>query len=159
MKCIFFALIIATGLWACNSKPSGQTGNHDMADVHHQHPEVLGDPRAAEVMAIHDSIMPRMEDIMRLKKDLRKEIQELEGLEKSTTNTKRIAEAEALEQRLEQADQHMMGWMRQYSPDTLTDLSDEGAASYLQVQKTRIESVRTAMQQAIASAESYFKEK
>lgn len=102
----------------------------------------------ANVMALHDSVMPRMSDIMRLKKAVSAKL---------ATNVS-AAEKErglAIKTRLESADNAMMDWMHGYNGDTLARLDKAQAAEYLNAEKRKIEQVRERMQQSIAEAEAF----
>ena len=91
-----------------------------------------------EVMVIHDAVMPKMRDIYKLRKELKKEE------ENSTTTT--------LIKNLENADDAMMDWMAQYKkPGT----SDENYQKYLNEQKASISVVRDEMLSAIQEAQEY----
>lgn len=157
---LLFLLII--GMSACTSKPQEtseaaqeEVHNHD-ADHHHDH----GDPRVAEVMAIHDSIMPRMQDLLNLKKELVAQIGKADSTLNKGNNALAKAEkkeGEAIKQRLEQADEAMMEWMHQYNADTLDQLDTEKAALYVADQKRKIVNVRDLMNSTQREAEKFLR--
>lgn len=94
------------------------------------------------VMVIHDEVMPKMKDIYRLRKRLKKKVEQ----SKSSSD---IAEIKSLIAALETADDTMMDWMAAYDkPDEGT----QGAMEYLAKEKIRIEKVRDEMLSAIANA-------
>ncbi len=91
-----------------------------------------------EVMAIHDDVMPKMSDIHRNKKMLRKALKVVEGEENKKVLSLHI-------KKLEEADEAMMKWMGEYKiPE-----SDNEAKEYLLRQKKEISSVRDQMLKAI----------
>ncbi|NJN42000.1 MAG: hypothetical protein HC811_07050 [Flammeovirgaceae bacterium] len=98
-----------------------------------------------KVMDIHDEVMPQMNDIYKLKKQLQEEI----------TNSKDMVEdrkkrLESLVFTLDSANNAMMDWMRKFEPpDTL---SVEDARAYLEDQMEKINGVKSAMLEAIEKA-------
>ncbi len=92
-----------------------------------------------EVMDIHDEVMPKMEDLYNLKKDLTDKI--------ASTPTMVAEERQQLEQRIAHIDSVsdlMMVWMRQFNP--LPDSADhEAARAYLESEMEKIKKVREAM--------------
>jgi hypothetical protein len=155
---LIFCLIIS--VCACtgsnqNSSDTHQEEIHNHADGgHHSH----GDHRAFEVMAIHDSIMPKMQDLFNLKKQLVARIAKADSANGKGANTLAKAEkqeAEAIKSRLEQADESMMDWMRNYNADTLDLLDAEKAADYLAEQKRKIIDVRDRMTSVQRDAEKF----
>ena len=103
-----------------------------------------------EVMAIHDEVMPRMQDIMNLKKQARQQIDSLSS--DTLSQDARIEELEQLIQELEEADEAMMGWMRAYKRNF--EGSDEEYMEYLMGEKQKIQQVRDEMMEAINEAEA-----
>ncbi len=91
--------------------------------------------RHAEIMIIHDEVMPKMSDIYKLKKAL-KEIEQTEA------SLKLIKE-------LEDADEAMMSWMHQYKKPTP---GTKGLDNYLNDQEVLIKEVRSKMLTAIEKA-------
>jgi succinate dehydrogenase flavin-adding protein (antitoxin of CptAB toxin-antitoxin module) len=96
-----------------------------------------------ETIAIHDEVMPKMDDIMKLKK-------ELKSKQDSTSNE----EVQRLISALEESDKAMMNWMRNYDP-RMEDMSDDEKLEYLKSQKSAIQKVKGKMNSSIAEAEDY----
>lgn len=89
----------------------------------------------AEVMSIHDEVMPKMGTLMNLKKQLKVKVNELDsGSNKRDSLTLLI-------QGLEEADEEMMQWMRNYKKPS-EEMSDEHAIEYLKQEKNKIEEVK-----------------
>ena len=109
-----------------------------------------------EVMEIHDAIMPRMDDIMKLKGDLREQLDKL----KEATDAVAAEKSQAMEeiiQQLEDADEGMMNWMRNFRP--LEDSTAyEDAINYLEEQKKGIEEVKEKMEKAMDAAKNALEE-
>lgn len=101
-----------------------------------------------EVMNVHDEVMPKMDDIYKLKEELKKEIVDTPGM----VEEKRKAIESAILQ-LDAASEEMMDWMRNFNP--LPDsLGEENARKYLEEQKTKVDKVKEDMLQAIDKAKS-----
>lgn len=98
----------------------------------------------AEVMAIHDDVMPKMKDIHRLKKEIRASFDNPEdesyevGLE--------------LLQTLTAADESMMAWMADFKVPE--DGNPASQKAYLDEQKIKITKVRDAMLTAIQTSQT-----
>lgn len=111
----------------------------------HQHDDAVSDSTSAnealynQVMAIHDEVMPKSSDILRLKKKLQDQI--------ASTPDMVVEERKKLEQRiaaLDSADKMMWDWMHEFNP--LPDSADQEAArAYLESEMERIRKVREAM--------------
>jgi hypothetical protein len=117
----------------------------------HKEPEAESDnatdsPNEAlyhQVMDIHDEIMPKMEDLYTLKRQLQEKIESTPTLaeEEKKTLQDRIAH-------LDSASQMMMEWMHQFNP--LSDSTDhEEAREYLESEMEKIKKVKDAMLEAI----------
>lgn len=152
-KNILFFLLIIFAVAGCNQKEKTadtDTAAHD--PLSHEH---AGDPGTAEIMAIHDSIMPRMDDIMQLKAKVKKEIKSLDSLLAQKSNPGLVARRKAATEivdKLDMADHEMMGWMHQYKADTLKTLTAEQAESYLKDQKSKITDVKKIMESTLEEA-------
>ena len=131
MKTILPALAIITfaAVWSCGQKAQDNQALYD------------------EVMKVHDEVMPKMNDIYKLK----------EGLKKQITNTPELVaeKREAIEStilKLDSASESMMVWMRNFNP--LPDsLGEEKARDYLEEQQEKIKKVKEDILQAIEEAE------
>jgi Mg2+ and Co2+ transporter CorA len=118
-----------------------------------------------EVFAIHDEVMPKMGDVMKLRKQLNQRISALD----STAATRSAAgalrtdeekeQARLLSRNLTNADSLMMNWMSQYKGDTLTKLSPDDALRYLSEQKEQITDVKTKFNSSIDQARQFLDKK
>lgn len=166
MKNYILTLFITCSLVGCSEKKADSnvtnTSEHETsAHQHEVHVQGEGDPRAKEVMAIHDSIMPAMSTIMELKAKIAHQIKSTDSLltkKSDVTLKKRRSQATSIQTQLEKADDEMMGWMHQYHADTLEKLDEKSAADYLSAQKIKIEAVRVLMKESIENAESFLQE-
>jgi len=99
-------------------------------------------------MAVHDSVMPKISDILRLKKEVTAKV------EKTTDPEARVM-GESINSQLVNADKAMMDWMHQYNGDTLGKLDQAKAVEYLKEQQRKVNDVRDQMQKSIADAQQY----
>lgn len=113
----------------------------------HNHGKAEGDnPNQVlynQVMDIHDEVMPKMEDLYKLKKKMEEEIAQAPSL---TEERKR--ELEGLIAKLDSANLAMMDWMHEFNP--LPDSANqEDAREYLENEMERVKKVREKMLDAI----------
>lgn len=97
-----------------------------------------------EVMDVHDEIMPRMEDLYNIRKDIEEQLK----------NPENMAEGQQakLKKRLAQVDsvsKLMMDWMHKFDPPADTTDKEEVRA-YLESEMEKIRIVKQAMLEAIA---------
>ncbi|MCY7358735.1 MAG: viral A-type inclusion protein [Rudanella sp.] len=116
----------------------------------------------AEVFKIHDEVMPRVSDIMKLQKQLKQRIaatdsaQEGQNTPSATLRTDEEKEqAMRLNRRLAEADSLMMNWMSNYNGDTLVTLKPELAIQYLDAEKQKIADVQKKITSSIADAKQF----
>ena len=134
-----FILFLAV-LAACGKPQSGSEG--DGAEGEDGPNQALYD----QVMGLHDEVMPKMEDIYKIKSQLQEKIANSPDL---------VAERkEALEHMvlvLDSANNAMMDWMHQFNP--LPDSADEEQTrAYLESQMEKIKEVRQTMENALEQA-------
>ena len=141
------SLFVLSGLfWACNSQDAVKEAEN-------------------EVFAIHDEIMPKMDDLMKLKKELTTRISSLDSLKASgsASATLRVDEdkeqATHIKRNLVVADSLMMDWMSQYKGDTLAKLSSTEALNYLAAQKNQILDVKTKYNNSLEQARQFLGKK
>ncbi len=101
-----------------------------------------------EVMKVHDEVMPKMDDIYKLKQALKKQMADSSNL---AVEKRKTIEAAIL--RLDSASEGMMVWMRNFNP--LPDsLGEEKARGYLEDQQEKIKKVKEEMLKAIDEAKA-----
>lgn len=98
-----------------------------------------------KVMEIHDEVMPKMSDIRKAKKSLKKL--------KTEDNASIVS---AMTSRLDEAEEAMMSWMHDFSKPSGDDV--QAAKQYLDAEMLKIEKVRSEMMGAINAAESMIKQ-
>ncbi|MBD2703260.1 viral A-type inclusion protein [Spirosoma sp. BT702] len=139
-------LIITSAFWSCKS-------GDDVKEAEN------------EVFALHDEVMPKMDDIMRLRKLLTQYVAAADSAKDSGSAAGTLRTSEEREQagrlllNLNVADSLMMGWMDHYNGDTLAKLSSDDALRYLTDQKEQITDVNTKVKTSIDQAMQFLQKK
>ncbi|MBO0949095.1 viral A-type inclusion protein [Fibrella forsythiae] len=159
MKNVFIAIGLVLALTACGAKEKTGHEGHDMAMAEDGTPI---DKAEKEVLAVHDEVMPRIDNVMKLKKELNGKLTALDSIQGTPTETVRIDEQKAqlrqLVRHLTEADSLMMDWMGQYHGDTLKKLPEADALRYLAEQKQLINNAKAKINQSIQQAQTYLKQ-
>lgn len=147
MKNILSALLLSllTIAWGCGQK---STDKEEHGHEHHGETEE-SDNQALydEVMKVHDEVMPKMNDIYKLKEELKTEIANAPAMVEEKRK-----DIEAMITQLDSASERMMVWMRNFNPIP-DSLGEEKARKYLEEQKIKVEKVKEDMLKAIEEAE------
>ncbi len=137
--------LLALSLIAVLSACSGASQNYDALET--------------EVLAIHDEVMPKMEDIMHYQNQLRQKISSLDSLEAEGVSGNTLAEerlkANDLIQQLNAADSLMMDWMFYYDADSAKALNPEETLRYFENEKVKILDVKTRTLKSLEEAASF----
>ncbi len=128
MKKIFLTISIIASLTACQKNAEDKQ-------------KVMID----EVMAIHDEVMPKMDDLMTLKG----------SLDSAIKVSPDSAKAKQLYAALDSADNQMMDWMQAYNPDQVKGKSDEEVSKYYAEEKAKISSVKELTNKSIEDAKGF----
>ena len=144
MKKILTVLIVAGSVTIISC--GGGDKNHDHSGHKNDEPKTATDSLYSEVMAGHDEVMPKMDEIMKLKRELQEQI--------ANTPDMVIERKEQLEKmisNLDSASTAMMNWMHEFNP--LPDTTEqEKAREYLEGEMERIRNVKTLMLETIEKA-------
>jgi HEPN domain-containing protein len=136
---ILFAVALFV-LSACS-----KTGEHD----HSEHDTAEESPNQAlydQVMDVHDEVMPRMDDLMKLKRELQEKIANTPDMV-----VEKKAQLEKIISNLDSASTAMMNWMHEFNP--LPDSVDqEKAREYLESEMERIRKVKSLVTETIDKA-------
>lgn len=108
-----------------------------------------------KVMEVHDEIMPKMGDIMKLKKQLEEKLAELDTA--TEIDRTKIDEIERAIADLDNSHEEMMSWMRQFDRD-FEGMVNEEILKYLNDQKGRIEKVGQVTNAALQNAQEQLAE-
>ena len=130
--------------YGCSQKSNDdedKNGNHEIEEGGNQ---ALYD----EVMKVHDEVMPKMDDIYKLKEKLKDKIAETPDMVEEKKK-----DIETTISRLDSASESMMVWMRNFNP--LPDSAGvEEAKDYLEVEMEKIKQVKEDVRKALEEAES-----
>ena len=114
-----------------------------------------------EVLGLHDEVMPKMGEIMALKKGLTQKIVKLDSMQQegasSTTLAQERQQALDLSSRLSRADSLMMGWMYEYKGDSAKALPASQALEYFRLEKEKMITVQEATTTSIQEAREFLK--
>lgn len=161
MKNIFPTVGLMLALSACGSKDKSAHEGHNMA-MTDTGAGTSVDKAEKEVFTIHDDVMPRMDDVMLLKKQLNGRLSALDSMQGTPTETVRVDEQKAqvrqLVSRLTESNSLMMDWMSSYNSDTLKKLPEADALRYLAEQKQLINNAKSKINQSIGQAQAYLKQ-
>jgi hypothetical protein len=98
-----------------------------------------------EVIAVHDEVMPKMENIMKLKGEL---VEKADLLREEDANAPQLVEMETAIKDLESADEAMMHWMRNFQPQR-DNVNHDAVVEYYTKQKISVDSVKMLMENAL----------
>lgn len=99
-----------------------------------------------QVMDVHDEVMPKMDEIMKLKRSLQEQIANTPDMV-----VERKQQLEKMISNLDSASNAMMDWMHEFNP--LPDSVDqEIAREYLEGEMEKIRNVKTLMLESIEKA-------
>lgn len=115
--------------------------------------ETVGDLQK-KVMEVHDEVMPKMEEIHRLKRDLVIRREQMRSVGDSTSAVL-IKQIDKQLLSLQDADNAMMDWMYEFKPPSE---EDEKAIEYLKSMQVSIEKVKEKMLSSIDKAKDLLNE-
>lgn len=135
LKSLSIIFVFALGLFGCNNAAK----EAEMAKQQEEQ-QTLWD----EAMAIHDAVMPMMTTVEKMKAFLT-DPANFDGVSDESKQVAAVALAD-----LEQADKSMWDWMNnlQKLEDLRKDKTHEEILAYLTEQKTEMEGIKTALNQA-----------
>ncbi|MFM7854716.1 MAG: hypothetical protein ACKO96_23015 [Flammeovirgaceae bacterium] len=125
-------------------------GKNNQHEGHHEHGAPNdNNPNQAlqdQVMDVHDELMPQMEDIFKLKKEIQSKIDQTPDM--VADKKKQLEEAAA---QLDSANQSMMDWMHKFRP--LPDSANrEKAREYLETEMEKVKKLKTLFNESINKA-------
>lgn len=142
---------------ACQSKSSTETVDQpDSTGQISAKPQAVADLEK-QILAVHDSVMPAMSDLIELKKQVIEQLSELEKEPTSSEARRQKEQLRAVKAALDKADASMMDWMHTYDGDTLTKLREDQALAYLKDQQQRVKAMSQLMRKSIDDAKAYLK--
>jgi hypothetical protein len=140
----YLLLAVLAAVWSCGQKSHNEGhdhgGNPGMEEGGNQ---ALYD----EVMKVHDEVMPKMNDIYKLKEQLKDKIANTPDMVEEKKK-----EIESIITQLDSASEGMMVWMRKFNP--LPDSTgEEQAKEYLEGEMEKIKKVKEDVRKALEEAE------
>jgi hypothetical protein len=131
-------------MWGCGQKSSSE--NHDHGGGHDAE-EGGNQSLYDEVMKVHDEVMPKMNDIYKLKEQLKDKIANTPDMV-----AEKKQQIESTISRLDSASEGMMVWMRNFNP--LPDsVGEQEARDYLESEMEKIKKVSEDVRKALEDAE------
>ncbi len=97
-----------------------------------------------KTMNIHDEVMPKMDNLYKLKKALQDTLANTPSL---SAEQRKVYEAHIV--RIDSASNAMMVWMRQFNPSSADSLGSEAYRIYMEQELAKVEKVKAAMLQAL----------
>lgn len=144
MKLTYKLLILFLVVLAACGKPSTQNAEEDNQEANDDPNQALYDM----VMDVHDEVMPKMDDIYKIKSQLQEKIVNSPDLVQERKDA-----LEKMILSLDSANNSMMVWMRQFNrpPDSL---DVEEARAYLESQMEKINAVKETMLSTLEEAKA-----
>ncbi|PZX49394.1 hypothetical protein [Algoriphagus chordae] len=108
----------------------------------------------ADVIAVHDEVMPKMGQLKSLERKALDKVEELENEE--SVDSLKVEQYKALAYDLNQAHMSMFAWMRQYEQKD-GEMTKEEVKAYLDDQMVLVTEVNVEMKEALAKADELLK--
>jgi transposase-like protein len=102
-----------------------------------------------EVIAIHDEVMPKMDELKKLKKEITQKSNDLAANGSGTPEE--IGRLNSIAAELDDSFEEMFVWMRQFK-SSYEELTQEEIEVYLQDQKIKVQEVNDHIKSSIAAA-------
>lgn len=141
----FFLRTSALALFVIAAACDQKKDNHDS---HNHTGDSRNEPLYDEVMAVHDDVMPKMNDLHKAKTSLQTRL--------ALPGTPQIERQEIKRKitRIDSASEGMMIWMRQFNPLPADSVGEHSARAYLQRELAKIKQVRKDILEALKAAGS-----
>ena len=133
----FYLIVFTIALFATGC---GKTNSDDQPE---KVTESDKDELYNKVMAIHDEVMPKMNDLHKLKKQLTEEIENSPDLVEE-----RRQQIESRIKQLDEASESMMQWMRNFNPEEYKENNEE-YIDYLNQEFDKVSKVKVDMLKAL----------
>jgi len=129
---LVYSLILGLAIVGCQKSEHAHEQDEDFVE-----PDSTNTILYNQVMDIHDEVMPKMEDLYNLKKDLQEKLG-------STTDQASKADIELRLAQIDSASKLMMDWMHQFNPPPDT-VDQEQIRAYLESEMEKVKRVREAI--------------
>ncbi|MHA6248294.1 hypothetical protein ACXYMU_10185 [Pontibacter sp. CAU 1760] len=138
MKKTWILLALPALLWACSPDKKQEEDQAGMLET--------------EVMAVHDEAMAKMGDLYKMRRSLRS-LRDTLAVRQADSATLKTLQQQIDD--LNQADEVMMGWMRNYqAPDSL---QQKEAVLYLEQELKKVKRVKIVMDSTLGAAQTMYK--
>ncbi len=117
--------------------------------------EELNAERRAEVIAVHDEVMPKMGQLKSFEKKALQRAEVLTAMD--SVDSAKVQEMKNLALELDQAYEAMFVWMRQYETED-GERTPEEVKNYLEEQMVSVSQVNQLMKAALSKADSLLKD-
>ena len=125
-------LVSVLSFYGCGKKTEEHAHHHETEAVSTSPNKALED----SVMAVHNEVMPKLDDIFKLSESLRDKIAKTPDMP-----APKKKEIEAAIDSLDNASEGMMVWMRKFSPPAPTE-DPQAAREYLNQEMVKVERVK-----------------
>jgi hypothetical protein len=115
----------------------------------------LNNDKRAEVIAVHDEVMPKMGQLKSYEKKALQKAEEFAAMD--SVDSVKVQEMKDLALELDQAYEAMFVWMRQYETED-GERSPEEVKTYLEDQMVSVSEVNKLMKSALTKADSLLKD-
>lgn len=142
------SLLVILSMMSCSKSSDHSDMNHGGEQTQEEGPNQA---LYNQMMDVHDEVMPKMDDIMKLKRTLQEQIANTPEMV-----VERKQELERVISNLDSASNSMMSWMhRIHEFDPLADSVDqEKAREYLEIEMEEIRKVKELINESIEKAKS-----
>ena len=137
------AVLAAAALYSCGKKSEDHSGHHQ------EEAQISSDPNKPlydSVMDVHNEVMPKMGEIIKLTESLKDKVAKTPDMAPAAKQ-----EIEAAIDSLDNASNGMMDWMHKFNPESH---SGDQAREYLKSEMARVTSVKQRMLNAIEKGKS-----
>lgn len=142
------SLLAIISLFGCSKSGDHSSMNHDTEQTHEEGPNQA---LYNQMMDVHDEVMPKMDDLMKLKRDLQEQIANSPEMV-----VERKQDLERIISNLDSASNAMMSWMhRIHEFNPLADsVNQEKAREYLETEMEEIRKVKELINESIEKAKA-----
>ncbi|HPE10215.1 MAG TPA: hypothetical protein PLT28_10740 [Saprospiraceae bacterium] len=150
-KCVILTLGIMSLLSCKNDSHTTEHGSNESSHAAHVSTiDSTQPPMFNEIMAVHDEIMPWMNNIETLKQDIRMKMDSIDAFGGSDANRKQFRHAMA---ELNRADNAMTDWMSSFKENYDTIQTEKNKMAFLESERAKIEGVKNLMTESIKVAQ------
>jgi len=148
MKSNLLVFILSISIFlACDSKTSSETTVENSNEISNSVTSTEIDSIFNQVMVIHDEVMPKMGELVSLKKELSDQV---------ASGAKNKAAIESAIEALQKSDDAMMNWMRNFDTEKAKGNTEETKA-YLQSELQKVKEMKSIFLSGLEQAKALAK--